>query len=129
MSERSKACRSDDLTTGRSALWLWRLPWLLVVIGAFWPAGLFWLWIPSFLVAGSACVANARRCGRLHCYATGPLYLGAAAFLVLRLVLPDTVPFEAGVFLLVLVAASLAARVAERWLGRYTRSVERAPGS
>lgn len=108
---------------------MWRLPWLLVVIGALWPAGRLWLWIPAFLVAGSACVANARRCGRRHCYATGPLYLGAAVFLVLRLALPDTVLFEAGIFLVVLAAASLTAQAAERWLGRYTTPVERAAGS
>jgi len=67
-------------------------------------------------------VANARRCGRLHCYVTGPLYLGAVAYLVLRLVLPSAVPFEAGVFLLVVVGASLSAQMAEGRLGRYRRT-------
>jgi hypothetical protein len=27
---------------------------------------------------GSACIANAARCGRLHCFITGPLFLLAA---------------------------------------------------
>ena len=29
-------------------------------------------------LAGVACVVNAARCGRVHCYITGPLYLLAA---------------------------------------------------
>lgn len=114
-----EASRSQDLTSGRAAVWLWRVPWLLVALGAFWPQARFWVWIPAFLVAGSACVANARRCGRLHCYATGPLYLGAAAYLVLALLRPGAVPFEAGTFLVTVVVLSLAARLAERRLGRY----------
>jgi hypothetical protein len=28
---------------------------------------------------GAACVANAARCGRTHCYLTGPFYLAMAA--------------------------------------------------
>jgi hypothetical protein len=27
---------------------------------------------------GAACVANALRCGRMHCYLTGPFFLGMA---------------------------------------------------
>lgn len=126
---RGAGCREGDLTAGRPALWLWRVPWMLVLVGALWPAGRYWLWIPAFLVAGSACVANARRCGRLHCFATGPLYLGATAYLALHLVLPARVPFAPGTFLVVVVGASLTAQVAERWLGRYTGSVEGAPGN
>ena len=41
------------------------------------------LWTPAFLVAGVACGFNAARCGRLHCYFTGPLFLLAAVASVL----------------------------------------------
>lgn len=35
------------------------------------------------VVAGTGCLVNASRCGRFHCYFTGPLYLlGAAATLL-----------------------------------------------
>lgn len=108
---------AEDLACGPAAVWLWRLPTLMIVVGAFWPAGRFWLWIPAFLVAGGACVANARRCGRIHCYATGPLYLGAAGYLVLVLLAP--IPFQFGWFLGVVVGLSLLAHLAERTLGRY----------
>lgn len=108
---------ADDLSCGPAALWLWRLPTLMIVAGAFWPAGRFWLWIPAFLVAGGACVANARRCGRTHCWVTGPLYLGAAGYLVLAAL--DRVPFHFIWFLGVVLGLSLLARLAERPLGRY----------
>lgn len=35
-----------------------------------WAAALVWL--------GVACLLNARRCGRLHCFVTGPYFLGLA---------------------------------------------------
>lgn len=124
MEVRREGCRSEDLTSGWSAVWLWRVPWVLVAAGAVWPQARFWLWIPAFLVAGSGCVANARRCGRLHCYVTGPLYLGAALYLSLALLLPRAVPFAAGGFLGLVLVVSLAAQLAERWLGRYRRPAE-----
>jgi len=37
------------------------------------------VWPVAFLIMGVACVANARRCGRVHCYFTGPLFLLASA--------------------------------------------------
>jgi hypothetical protein len=36
------------------------------------------LWIPSFALMGIACLVNARGCGRLHCFVTGPLFLIAS---------------------------------------------------
>lgn len=36
------------------------------------------VWPLAFLVMGVACIANARRCGRVHCYFTGPLFLMAS---------------------------------------------------
>ena len=41
------------------------------------------VWTLGFTVMGVACVANAVRCGRVHCYFTGPflLLIAAAALL------------------------------------------------
>lgn len=66
---------------GSKIAWLvWRLPLVLFVIGALWPAARVWLWVPAMVVAGVACLVNAARCSRLHCHFTGPLYLlGAVA--------------------------------------------------
>jgi hypothetical protein len=81
----STSCAPTDLTGRRIAWLLWGGPLLLLVIGAFVDASArAFLWTPALLVAGVACVANAARCHRRHCYLTGPLFLGAAAVTVLR---------------------------------------------
>lgn len=68
-------CARRDLVASRLALLVWCLPAVLIILGAFVPASRAALWIPSFAVMGSACLVNARRCGRLHCHITGPLFL------------------------------------------------------
>lgn len=118
--------RADDLTCGRAALWLWRVPTAMIVAGAFWAGGRFWLWIPAFLVAGAACVVNAGRCGRVHCHVTGPIYLGSAGYSALAAL--GRVPFHVLWFLGTVVGLSLLALSAERVLGRY-RSPAPPPGS
>src|SRR6516164_1101421 len=77
------SCRSNDLTCGGKGLFLWCLPIVAVVVGSSWSNMRTWLWIPAFLVMGIGCVANAARCGRVHCYFTGPLFLLAAVYTVL----------------------------------------------
>jgi len=42
------------------------------------------VWPVAFLVMGVACVANARRCGRVHCFFTGPLFLLASVLSALH---------------------------------------------
>ena len=41
-------------------------------------------WAAAFAVMGTACVVNALRCQRVHCWFTGPWFLLAAAVTVLR---------------------------------------------
>ena len=41
-------------------------------------------WAAGFAVMGIACLVNARRCGRVHCWFTGPWFLLAAVLTVLR---------------------------------------------
>lgn len=54
---------------GRKAAWfLWYLPIILVIVGSSWSRGRVWLWVPAFVVMGMGCLANAARCGRIHCY-------------------------------------------------------------
>ena len=57
---------------------LWCVPTALVLVGAFLPSMRALLWIPSFAIMGIACLVNARGCGRLHCFVTGPLFLIAS---------------------------------------------------
>lgn len=73
-----RECRGADLVGSRLGWMVWGLPGALVAVGIAWGAARAWLWIPSLAVAGSACLANASRCGRLHCFVTGPLFLAGA---------------------------------------------------
>jgi hypothetical protein len=74
------------------------------------------------VVAGTGCLVNASRCGRFHCYFTGPLYLlGAAATLlsafgIVALQWPR-------IFLAMLLGTALA--FIPEWVGpKYRRSSE-----
>lgn len=81
----SESCQRNDWVHQRIAWVVWGIPTGLFVIGAFLgPLGRTLVWTPALLVAGGACVVNARRCHRLHCYFTGPLFLIAALITVLR---------------------------------------------
>ena len=48
------------------------------------------VWVAAFTAMGTACLLNARRCGRVHCYFLGPWFLLAAlATVLLELELVD----------------------------------------
>ena len=77
-------CSQKDLVCSNKSWALWGIPTALLVIGGFVsPFPRMLLWTPALLVAGGACLFNAARCGRFHCYITGPLYLIAAVATVL----------------------------------------------
>ncbi len=96
----------------------------LLVVGFFWPEARTWLWTPALLVAGAACLVNASRCGRLHCYFTGPLYLLAAVATLLRGF--EGVPLRWSWILYAVLGGSVLAYVPEWVRGKYVRSA-RAP--
>ncbi len=83
----AQACQAERNATdlvGSPLGWvLWGLPVVLFFTGIAWDEARALLWVPCLLVAGTACLANASRCGRLHCFVTGPGFLlGAVATLV-----------------------------------------------
>ncbi len=68
--------QARDLARGARLLLIWCLPGMVLLVSALiggryraivWPALLTWM--------AAACLMNARRCGRLHCYLTGPYFL------------------------------------------------------
>ena len=74
-----EACNhaSRDWVARRRTLALgWGLPSAALVCSLFvespWRA---WIWVPSLFWMGGACLVNAIRCGRTHCYFTGPFFL------------------------------------------------------
>ncbi|MDE2197040.1 MAG: hypothetical protein KGJ56_07610 [Gammaproteobacteria bacterium] len=73
-----------DLACGGFSILIWIVPTILLVaavaMGGVYPV-IAW---PVLLVfMGGACVLNARRCGRLHCFITGPFFLLLAAMALL----------------------------------------------
>ncbi len=70
---------SRDFVRNRwASLLLWRLPALVMLAVAFLdiasePKGL--IWAACLSIFGFGCLSNAMRCGRLHCYFTGPFFL------------------------------------------------------
>lgn len=71
---------TQDLLSRPLALGLfWIAPWVLIIASSHGSyvvhtAG----WALGFTAMGTACLANARRCGRRHCVYTAPLFLLAA---------------------------------------------------
>ena len=69
----------DLLAGGSTFLMLWGLPLLVIMVTAALPmdsSNRAIAWAASFAVAGVACLLNARRSGRVHCFLTGPYFLG-----------------------------------------------------
>lgn len=114
--------KRNDLVGTKAAWIVWGLPKIMFLAGVFWSAGRVWLWTPALAVAGAACVVNAARCHRLHCYFTGPLYLlGAAASLLRGLGL---LPLSWSWIGIALVAGTVLAYLPEWIRGKY---LEKAP--
>jgi hypothetical protein len=78
---------SRDLLSNRitTTLVYW-LPILVLIASGFFEIGLGWrtgIWTAALTIMGAACVANALRCGRVHCYVTGPFLLVMAIIALL----------------------------------------------
>ncbi|MGH8513841.1 MAG: hypothetical protein ACREV8_07845 [Gammaproteobacteria bacterium] len=67
---------ADWAARRRSALLAWGLP-SFALFAAFFlePSLRTWIWCVALLWLGAACLANAWRCGRTHCYFTAPFFL------------------------------------------------------
>jgi hypothetical protein len=112
--------RACDLVGSRLGWFLWGLPSALFLVGIVWDAARPWLWIPSLAVAGLACVANSARCGRLHCFVTGPLF--AVAALATLLDAGDVLAIDWRWVLAAVVAGTMGGFGLEWWRGKYAGS-------
>ncbi|MGQ0835540.1 MAG: hypothetical protein ACT4O5_11600 [Gammaproteobacteria bacterium] len=75
----SETCATRDLVRNSAAMWLlWGLPAVIMLLTVYF-AGSGWIvttaWTLALGVMGGACLVNARSCGRMHCYFTGPFFL------------------------------------------------------
>ncbi|MDH3690225.1 MAG: hypothetical protein OEU36_12180 [Gammaproteobacteria bacterium] len=76
--------RKDWVSDHRSYAVAWGLPTAGLIIGAFLSAPIkVSIWSVALVWMGVACLLNARRCGRRHCYLTGPFFLLMAVVVVL----------------------------------------------
>jgi hypothetical protein len=75
------ARRSQDwLRRPRTNLLAWWMPQAAMLAALFAPVPLrTTIWVLALIWMGTACIVNARRCGRTHCRYTGPYYLAMAA--------------------------------------------------
>ena len=117
------ACaRRTDWASGLRGCLTWGLPAALLIIS---PLRYFVIvWPIALTFMGVACVLNARRCGRLHCYFTGPFFV-ILAFLGLLYGL-DVLSLGArgwSVLSITLVVGSVVLICVPEWLfGRYRAS-------
>lgn len=122
---RTPCCTTDprDLVANRRAsLLLWKLP-LAVFVAGFFVSSITRtvIWATSLVVAGTACLINAHRCRRVHCYFTGPFFLiGAAASVADGLgVLPLGTRGWIWIGLAVILGSCILTVLSERLWGRY----------
>lgn len=115
------ACARSDLVERKARWLLWGMPYAVIIAGGFAPAGVrAWLWTGAFAVAGAACVLNAARCRRTHCYFTGPLFLILA--LATGLEGAGVLAIGWAWILAAALAGTAAAYRVERYLGKYASS-------
>ena len=70
----------DWLRTPRTNLLAWWIPQAAILAGLLVPTPVrAAIWIMALFWMGTACILNARRCGRTHCRYTGPYYLAMIA--------------------------------------------------
>lgn len=106
-----------DLTRGAFGLLFWCLPVILLIVGGAWQPGTGWLWTGAFALAATGCLLNAARCGRTHCYLTGPLFLLAALWSLLSAV--GVVSLHPNEVMWVVIGVVVLAYLSEFPLGRY----------
>lgn len=68
--------KADWVSNTRTHIIAWWIPKGAVIAALFAPVPLrAAVWTLALIWMGTACVLNARRCGRTHCRYTGPFYL------------------------------------------------------
>ena len=75
----------DWVSSSRSYLAAWGVPTAIMLIAVFLdPTSRTVIWAAALAWMGIACIANASRCGRTHCYFTGRFFLLMAGAVLLH---------------------------------------------
>jgi hypothetical protein len=76
MDKISRSHTEDWVSNARISLLAWWIPAIAILAALFAPVGIrAGVWIAALLWMGTACMLNARHCGRTHCRYTGPFFL------------------------------------------------------
>ena len=123
--EISSTRRDADWTRGIRGCLRWGIPIAILLISpAISTRYLVILWPVLLTIMGVACLMNARRCKRTHCYVTGPFFLLLAGIALLYGV--GALPLGAqgwSTLSLALVIGSVVLYCGSEWiLGRYRSS-------
>lgn len=79
----------DWLASARTNALAWWLPQAAIVAALLAPVPLRGaIWIVALIWMGTACLLNARRCGRTHCRYTGPYYLAMSVPVLMLGIVP-----------------------------------------
>ena len=125
MKSDATSCESSDILSSRWRVFmLYWLPAIAIVavgplaISSAWRAV---VWTVALATMGTACIVNALRCGRVHCYLTGPFFLMALVALSYGLgcISAGTVGNLLG--LITLIGAIALWYLPEMFLGRYRK--------
>lgn len=77
--------RRDWVVGFRSYAIAWGIPTAGLIVGIFLAAPVRTIvWSTALVWMGAACILNALRCGRRHCYLTGPFFVLMAAVVLLH---------------------------------------------
>ena len=76
-----RVASQDILSNWRLAFFLYGLPVLAISVTGRPGIGDGWrtlVWTSALAIMGAACIVNTVRCGRVHCYVTGPFFMALA---------------------------------------------------
>ena len=78
MESNAATCKSRDILSSRWRVFmLYWLPAIAIVVAGVPAISSGWrtvVWTVALATMGTACIVNALRCGRVHCYLTGPFF-------------------------------------------------------
>lgn len=77
----TNSVRPDIANNWRQVAILYWVPIAALIVTGFLDVGTAWrtgVWTAACLEMGVACLLNAYRCGRIHCYFTGPFFVAIA---------------------------------------------------
>jgi hypothetical protein len=117
--------RSRDILSNRQmTIALYWIPVLVLIVSGFLNLDQLWrvaIWTAALTTMAAGCIANALRCGRMHCYVTGPFLLIMAIVVLTRGLGATPIDDRSWnlIGLVVLVGTLVLWFVPEMFLGRY----------